>query len=162
VIVTHDVIDAVLLADRVVVVEGGRVVEEGATQHVLTRPRSRFAARIAGLNMVRGSARGDAVVAADGLHVEGLPQESLIEGQPAVAVFSPSAVAVYRDPPGGSPRNVIRATVSDLEPHAHQVRIHAAGLSADVTPAGLSQLGIVPGDDVVLAVKASEVRVYPA
>ena len=162
VVITHDVIDAVLLADRVLVVEGGRVVERGPTQRVLTRPRSPFAARIAGLNMVRGKARGDAVTASDGLHIEGLPQEPLSEGAPAVAVFSPSAVAVYREPPGGSPRNAIRATVTDLEPHAHQVRIHAAGLSADVTPAALTELRVGPGDEVVLAVKASEVRVYPA
>ena len=55
VVATHDVLDALLLADRVAVVEGGRVVEQGPTRDVLARPRTAFAARIAGLNLVVGT-----------------------------------------------------------------------------------------------------------
>ncbi len=58
IIVTHDVLDAALLADRVIVMDHGRIVEHGATTEVLTRPRSRFGASIAGLNLLRGSRGG--------------------------------------------------------------------------------------------------------
>jgi molybdate transport system ATP-binding protein len=160
VLVTHDVLDAVLLADEVVVLEGGRVVERGSTTQVLTRPTSAFAARIAGLNLVRGSATGATVRGPGGLHIAGLPDESVRDGQDAVAVFSPAAVGVYREEPHGSPRNVLRATVTDLEPHGHQVRVHTAYVAADITPAALAELGLSPGDEVVLTVKASEVAVY--
>ena len=162
IVVTHDILDAVLLADDVAVLEGGRVVEEGPTSRVLTRPTSRFAARIAGLNLVRGTAHGTTVSTPEGLHVEGLSEEVLADGAAAVAVFSPSAVGVYRVAPSGSPRNVVHATVTELEPHGHQVRVHTAYLSADITPAALADLALAPGTEVVLTVKASEVAVYAA
>ncbi len=52
--------------------------------------------------------------------------------------------------------------MTDLEPHGHQVRVHTAYLSADITPAALAELGLAPGDDVVFTIKASEVAVYAA
>jgi molybdate transport system ATP-binding protein len=162
VLVTHDVLDAVLLADDVVVLDAGRVVEQGPTAAVLTRPTSAFAARVAGLNLVRGTARGGGVDGPGGLHVAGMSDDGLRDGEPAVAVFSPASVGVYRREPHGSPRNVVRATVSELEPHGHQVRVHTPHLSADITPAALAELGVAPGDEVVLTVKASEVSVYAA
>jgi molybdate transport system ATP-binding protein len=166
VVVTHDVLDAVLLADDVAVLEAGRVVEQGSTAQVLARPRSAFAARVAGLNLVRGTAAASgastAVSTPQGLRVEGLADEPVPDGGAAVAVFSPSAVGVYREAPHGSPRTTVRARVTDLEPHGHQVRVHTADVSADVTPAALAELGIGVGDEVVLTVKASEVAVYAA
>jgi molybdate transport system ATP-binding protein len=159
-LVTHDVLDAVLLADEVVVLDAGRVVERGPTATVLTRPTSAFAARIAGLNLVRGTLHGDAVVSPDGVRVAGLVDESVRDDNAAVAVFSPAAVGVYRVAPQGSPRTAVRATVTDLEPHGHQVRVHTAYLSADITPAALADLALAPGDEVVLTVKASEVAIY--
>lgn len=159
-LVTHDVLDAVLLADEVVVLDAGRVVERGPTATVLTRPTSAFAARIAGLNLVRGTLHGDAVVGPGGVRVAGLVDESVHDEDAAVAVFSPAAVGVYRVAPQGSPRTAVRATVTDLEPHGHQVRVHTAYLSADITPAALADLALTPGDEVVLTVKASEVAIY--
>jgi molybdate transport system ATP-binding protein len=162
VIVTHDVLDALLLADRVVVVDDGRVVEDGPTAQVLARPRSAFAARIAGLNMVRGTGTGHGVRSREGLVVEGLAEAPVEPGGRAVAVFRPSAVGVYVRPPGGSPRNVIHATVTELEPHGDQVRVRAGDLSADVTAAAVADLDLAPGARVVLTVKANEVALYPA
>lgn len=161
-IVTHDVLDALLLADRVVVVDGGRIVEDGPTAQVLARPRSAFAARIAGLNMVRGVLAGRGVRSSGGLVVEGLTEAPIEQGGSAVAVFRPSAVGVFVHPPGGSPRNVIDATVTELEPHGDQVRVRSGDLSADVTAAAVADLDLAPGARVVFAVKASEVAVYPA
>jgi molybdate transport system ATP-binding protein len=160
VIVTHDVLDALLLADRVLVVDRGRVVEEGPTAKVLARPRSAFAARIAGLNMVRGTFDGSGVRAPDGLHVEGLADQPVAVGDPVVAVFRPSAVGVYRRAPGGSPRNALEVTITELEPFGDQVRLRTAHLSADVTAAAVADLDLAPGTPVVFTVKASEVAIY--
>jgi molybdate transport system ATP-binding protein len=162
VLVTHDILDAVLLADEVAVVDQGRVVEHGPTTQVLTRPTSAFAARSAGLNLLRGTADRSAVITPDGLRVEGLHDDPLVDGQAAVAVFSPSAVSVFREAPSGSPRNTIRAVVTELEPHGHQIRVRTEYVAAEVTPAAVADLGLVPGTPVVLSVKASEVAVYPA
>ena len=162
VIVTHDVLDALLLADRVVVIDGGRVVEDGPTAEVLARPRSAFAARIAGLNLVRGTLEGHGVRGRDGLLVEGLAEEPVGEGDGARRGVPPQRGAVYREPPGGSPRNVIAVTITELEPHGDQIRVRTADLSADVTRPPSPSSTWPRRRRVVFAVKASEVAIYRA
>ncbi|MGQ0717654.1 MAG: sulfate/molybdate ABC transporter ATP-binding protein [Pseudonocardiales bacterium] len=161
VVVTHQVIDALVLADRVVVLDGGRVVEQGPTRDVLTRPRSAFAARLAGLNLISGIATATGLRAEDGSEFTGAT-ESTVVGAAAVAVFTPAAVAVYMDPPKGSPRNVIQDRVEALEPNGTLVRVRgAAGLAADITPVAVVELGLHTGAGVWFVVKAAEVAVYP-
>jgi len=163
VLVTHDVLDALLLADRVVVLEGGRVVEDGATADVLTRPRSAFAARVAGLNLLAGRWE-DGVRTPEGRLVHGSvvgPQPG--PGQDVVAVFRPEAVSVFDHAPGGSPRNVFEVTVTELEPvGGGVVRVRAGALAADVTTRAVPDLDLVPGSRATFTVKATEVSVYLA
>jgi molybdate transport system ATP-binding protein len=163
IIVTHDALDALLLADRVLVLEDGRVVEEGPSADVLARPRSAFAARIAGLNMLRGTWRDGAVLTSAGRHVAGETGEGLTprDGDPVVAVFSPTAVSVFRAAPGGSPRNAFEVVVTDLEPQHGHVRVRADELAADITPQAAAELDLAPGTPAWFAVKATEVSVYP-
>jgi molybdate transport system ATP-binding protein len=159
VIATHDVLDALLLADRVVVLEGGRVVEQGPTAEVLSRPRSEFAAQIAGLNLLAGVWDGQALVARD-LRVEGMERTPVTAGAEVVAVFRPSAVSVYLDAPSGSPRNAFVVTIAALEPHGDQVRVRGGGMSALITPHAAAELALAPGNRVTFTVKASEVDLY--
>ncbi|MEO6605826.1 MAG: TOBE domain-containing protein, partial [Aeromicrobium sp.] len=146
--------------DRVIVMDRGRIVEQGATKDLLARPRSQFGAGIAGLNLLVGVAEQGSVRTAAGSLVEGLSAEPLADGESAVAVFSPSAVGVYLEPPSGSPRNVFAATITELEPIGAQIRVRTAELSADVTASALAELGLLPGTAVHLSVKASEVALY--
>ncbi|MFF0608648.1 sulfate/molybdate ABC transporter ATP-binding protein [Nocardia tengchongensis] len=172
ILVTHDIIDAVTLADRVVVIESGRVIESGSVTEVLARPRSRFAARIAGVNLILGSAvsggsAGLGAVAEGTTEVFGRAEDDWTPGGHAAAVFSPAAVAVHLEHPEGSPRNVFRVRVAELEDHGGIVRVRAvdgpgaaAGLAADLTPAAVARLAVAPGMEVYFAVKATEVDVY--
>lgn len=167
VLVTHDVLDALSLADRVVVLDGGRIVEEGAVQRVLARPRSAFAARIAGVNLLSGKVRDGGVDTVAGA-VYGLAEDGCRDGEDVVAVFAPSAVAVHREVPEGSPRNIFRVRLAAVESRGPVVRVRAddhddgtAGLVADVTATAVADLDLVPGADVWFAVKATEVAVYP-
>ncbi|AOW95209.1 molybdenum ABC transporter ATP-binding protein [Rhodococcus sp. WMMA185] len=167
VVVTHDVLDALALADRVIVVDDGRVVESGSVRDVLTRPRSPFGARIAGLNLVPVSGAPDDLVAATGARMHGLPGADFVPGSAAVAVFAPHAVAVHRHRPEGSPRNVFRVTISEIEVRGPTVRVRAdAGgrleLSADVTVASVAELDLVPGANVFFVIKAAEVALHAA
>jgi len=171
VLVTHAALDALVLADRVVVLVAGRVVEEGATREVLARPRSPFAARIAGLDLVPGVACPDGLKTGDGFVITG-HAEGTATGEPAVAVFPPAAVAVFADRPHGSPRNVVPVRLAAVEPHGDLVRLRAGvraggpdwaeGLAADVTPAALVDLPAEPGAELWFAVKATEVAIHPA
>lgn len=161
VLVTHDLLDALLLADRVVVLDGGRVVEEDSTTDVLARPRSAFAAHLAGLNLLPGTWDGERVVLPDGTAVAALPGDPAPHpGGPAVALFRPQSVAIYRDAPEGSPRNAIATRIQEIEPLGDRIRVRCGDLSADVTIAAAAELGLAPGDRVVLAVKATEVTAY--
>lgn len=167
VLVTHDILDALTLADRVIVLDGGRIVEQGPVREVLSRPRSAFAARIAGVNLVAGTLDGHTLVTAAGQHLHGLP-DTPADG-PAVALFRPAAVAVHLTPPGGSPRNRIPVTVGEIEPRGELVRVRAvdgpdgtAGLVADLTADAAADLDLVPGRDVWFVVKATEVALYPS
>lgn len=161
-LVTHDVLDALLLADRVVVLEDGRVVEEGPTSQVLSRPRSAFAARIAGLNILTGTWRDGRVHTAAGDAVAGMTSDPApTTGARAAAVFSPGAVSVYRQAPEGSPRTVLRARVTEIEPHGDRIRIRTTLAAADVTPQAAAELDLTPGSEVLLSIKATEITVYP-
>jgi molybdate transport system ATP-binding protein len=171
VLVTHSALDALVLADRVVVLTGGRVVEHGPTREVLARPRSPFTARIAGLDLVPGIAGTDGLRTADGTFVAGRVEGTVVGG-PAVAVFRPSAVAVFAEQPKGSPRNVFQVRLAAIEPREDVVRLRAAalpggpawvdGLAADVTPTAVADLMAEPGALLWFAVKAAETAVYPA
>jgi molybdate transport system ATP-binding protein len=170
VIATHDVLDALLLADRVVVLDGGRVAELGPTREVLARPRSAFAARIAGLNIVAGTWADGGIRPATGdliqgrLHDDGGGTDRAVPTAraPMVAAFRPSAVSVFPHRATGSPRNSWPVTVTALEPHGDLVRVRAGQLSADITPQAAADLALTPGDSVWFTVKATEVDLYPA
>jgi len=168
-LVTHDLIDALSLADRVIVLESGRIVEDGPARTVLAHPRSAFAARIAGIDLLAGIVDDHGIVTRDGLRIQGILDPGCVPGQHAVAVFSPSAVAVHLTSPGGSPRNHLAVTIAELEPRGELVRVTSAdiaggagGLVADITAAAAADLDLVPGKRVHYAVKATEVTIYPA
>ncbi|CAN1490518.1 CysA ABC-type sulfate/molybdate transport systems, ATPase component [Mycobacteriaceae bacterium] len=154
-LITHDLIDVLTLADRVLVLEEGKVVEVGRVSEVLTAPRSDFGARIAGVNLVRGRMTGpgtlrDAAgvnwhgvnwhgvnwhgvnwhgVNWHGVNWHGTPAENSGSPQEGVAVFAPAGVAVYRDQPHGSPRNSVRVRIAGLEINGGVVRVRAAAQS---------------------------------
>ena len=170
-LVTHDLLDVLAVADSVVVLEAGRVVERGPALEVLSRPRSAFAARLAGVNLVAGTlagAGGEAVVrAGDGLELHGLPDPACEPGSAVAATFSPRAVSVHRAPPGGSPRNTVPVTLDALELQGELVRVRGAApgghrLAADITPGSVAALDLAPGSRVLFTVKAAEVSIYPA
>ncbi|MCO4275666.1 ABC transporter ATP-binding protein [Pseudarthrobacter sp. HLT3-5] len=165
IIITHDVLDALMLADRVVILENGRISEEGPTRGVLQRPRSRFAAGLAGLNFVAGHITEHGL-RAGALNLYGHHDVAgpLPTGQPGVAVFPPSAVSVFLTEAHGSPRNSFAVTITDLEPHGDGIRVRAGDggqLSADITPAASVDLGLAPGMQVYFVIKAGAVAIYP-
>lgn len=162
IIITHDILDALMLADRVIVLEDGRITEQGPTREVLEKPRSRFAAGLAGLNLVAGTVSDAGVTTAQGMVVAGHRDGTIEPGQDGVAVFPPSAVSVFLTEEHGSPRNSFQVIITDLEPHGDQIRVRAGRLSADITPAASADLGLTPGMSVYFVIKAAAIAIYPA
>jgi molybdate transport system ATP-binding protein len=174
ILITHDLLDVFTLADRVLVLESGKIAEIGPVADVLTAPRSHFGARIAGINLVNGTIGPDASLhARSGAHWHTTPAQQLGDqlapGHTAVAVFPPTAVAVYRDRPHGSPRNTVEVTVAELAVRGSAVLVRgqeqpdgAPGLAAEITVDAAKELRLTPGERVWFAVKAHEVVLYPA
>lgn len=168
IVVTHDLLDALAVADSVAVLEAGRVVEHGPARRVLTAPRSDFAARIAGINLIAGRvARPGVLRTSWGAEISGVGAVDV--GADAVALCRPNAVAVFPAAPHGSPRNVVAVTVAEMEVHGETVRIRGAGqpdggtgLAADVTATAVADLEVELGETVYFAVKAQEVQLLPA
>jgi molybdate transport system ATP-binding protein len=166
-VVTHDLLDALLLSERIIVMDQGKVAESGATDEVLRHPRTRFTARIAGLNLIRGDYADGSVIDGRGLAVEGSVRdgEAPTAGSRAAAVFSPAAVSIFLEPPGGSPRNNLRVTIAELEPRGDLVRVRSDDhrghfISADITLRSVAGLDLYPGREVTYSIKAAEVTIY--
>jgi molybdate transport system ATP-binding protein len=160
VVVTHDVLDAIVLADRVAVVENGRIVQAGVLAEIASAPRTDYVARLLGLNLYRGRATGTTVHLAGGGR---LTVADPAYGDVFVA-FPPTAVALYLSRPDGTPRNAWPAVVRAVEEYAGHARVALDGappVAADVTTAAVAQLGLVPGVEVWAVVKASETAAYP-
>jgi molybdate transport system ATP-binding protein len=159
-LVTHDPLDALILADRLVVVEDGRVVQEGDASEITARPRTDYVARLVGLNLYRAHAAGHVATLAGGFS---LSVAESCEG-PAFVAFPPTALALFPARPAGSPRNTWPATIAGVQRHGDLLRVRLEGpitAAADVTPAAAAQLDLVPGRTVWVALKASETRAYP-
>ncbi|MGZ4584461.1 MAG: sulfate/molybdate ABC transporter ATP-binding protein [Mycobacterium sp.] len=170
ILITHDLLDVFTLADRVLVLESGKVSEVGPVAEVLTAPRSHFGARIAGINLVDGTVGSDGSLRTGaGSRWHAAPGGQFTAGEHAVAVFSPAAVAVYREEPHGSPRNTVAVTVAELDIRGSAVLVRASeqpggapGLTAEITVDAARELRITPGERVWFSIKAHEVAMYPA
>jgi molybdate transport system ATP-binding protein len=160
-LVTHDPVDAYALADRVAIIEDGRVVQAGRLADVAARPRSRYIADLVGVNLFSGIADDDAIAIGTGGRI--VPADR--PHGAALAVIQPHSVALYPAPPGGSPRNVWSCTVAEIDHQLDRVRVRLDGpvpLVAEITPAAAESLGLRTGDRVWASVKATEIATYPA
>ena len=160
-VVTHDPLEAAALADRLVVMESGRLVQTGTPAQVTEHPRSQYVADLVGVNLMRGQADHGSVRMPGGPVVAAAGAES---GE-VFAVIHPRAVSLYRQRPEGSPRNVWSGRIGGIELMGGRVRVRIDGdipLVAEVTPAALRELNLDEGDGVWLSFKATDVGVYPA
>ena len=161
IVVTHEPFEAMALADRLVVIEDGCVTHEGTPAEISERPRSRYVADLVGLNLFHGQGR-DHEVELSG--TTSLRVAEVVDGE-VFAVVHPRAVALHTKPPEGSPSNVWCGVIQSFDLEGERVRVRVdgpVGIVAEVTPAAISELGLVQGDDVWVAVKATEITVYPA
>ena len=160
-IVTHDPLEAVALADRLVVIEKGTIVQSGTPAEVTERPRTPYIADLVGVNLFRGSAADGEVRLAGG----GAVSVSSREQGDVFAVIHPRSVVVHRTRPEGSSRNVWRGRADGIELVGDRARLRVEGempLVAEITPGAVSELRLAEGGEVWVSVKATEVAIYPA
>jgi molybdate transport system ATP-binding protein len=159
-LVTHDPLEAMTLADRLVILEQGRVTQTGAPAQVSAQPRSRYVAELVGVNLYRGHAAGHTIQLAGGATLVTADDH---HGEVFAAVH-PHAVALHRRAPEGTPRNVWAGSAETLEAAGNRIRVRVSGpvpIVAEVTPAAAAELRLGDGGPVWVAVKATEVTAYP-
>lgn len=161
VLVSHDPVDALALADDVAILEAGRLTQVGTMADVAAFPRSRYVADLIGTNLVTGVANGGTIETDRGFAVSiAEPRQGAV-----FATISPAAIALHRNEPEGSPRNRWLTSVSHVDLLGDRVRVRLAeplGLTAEVTPGAIAELGLAEGDPVWASVKATEIVSYPA
>ena len=165
VVVTHDPADALLLGDRVLVLEDGRVTQDAPVAEVARRPASRYAATLVGTNLLAATPHGRTARTTAGTEVvvaEELP--AAVPDDRIGLIVAPSAVALHPDRPVGTPRNVWPVAVTAVELLGSRARVAVAlpagdELVAEVTLAAVDDLGITPGVSLWASVKATEIAV---
>ena len=178
-LITHDPTDAFVLADRVHILENGRITQSGTPDELRRAPATDYAADLSGINLVRGTARnGEVTVLPDGATGSDAAQSEASSRRPAVvlhaadttaagpvlATIHPRAIALHRERPSGSPRNVWRTTAEAVEPLGDITRVllgQPLQLTADITPGAAHELLIRPGTGLWVSVKATEVELAP-
>jgi molybdate transport system ATP-binding protein len=166
VVVAHDPIDALTLADTVVVLERGSITQIGTPDDIRSAPRTEYAADLVGVNFFRGvleplgDGAGRLATQAGSITV------ATAEDAPVtvVATLSPSDVSLHVEAPSGSARNALRGTVASIWIDGGRARVRVASeppVVADVTTGSLERLGIREGTDVWAGFKAVEVRIEP-
>ncbi|MDO4259182.1 MAG: ABC transporter permease [Actinomycetaceae bacterium] len=163
-LITHDMVEAITLAQRVAIMEGGRIAEVGAPAELFGQPSSVFTANLAGLNIVQGQVEsaGEGMVV---MRLGGARLMALGEGAAAAQafLFAPEAVALYREQPSGSPRGIFPARVESAQASGNLVTVtlridEKQSIRARVTASAWAELAAAPGEELWCAVKATQVR----
>ena len=161
-LITHDPVDAAVLADDIIVLDGGRVAQTGTPAEITARPRSRWVAELTGTNLFAGRAGTEGAVALE--HGGTLTVADHLRPGPVFVVVHPRAVALHLRQPQGSARNAWPGRVTAVEPVGDRIRVHVAAtpaIVAEVTASAVREIGLREGTDVWVAVKATEIDVYP-
>jgi len=160
-LVTHDPVDAYALADRIAILEHGRIAQTGTIADVTAHPRSRYVAELVGTNLVRGVVTDGVLVTEAGARVV-----VAAESGPVFAVIRPQAITLSLGvDPNSSARNVWSGIVGDIDLLGDRARVGVDGplpVVAEITTASLDELGLRPGDAVHAALKATDITTYPA
>ncbi len=159
-LITHDPVDAFLLADRICVLEGGRVTQVGTTEEIRRRPATEYIAAAMGTNLLHGhNTKGMINMAGSDLQLHTVYGGS--DG-PVVVTIAPNTVALHQRQPDGSPRNTWSTSVATVERRGDITRVVLAAplpLEVDITVSAADALDVQPGSKVWAAVKATEIAV---
>lgn len=159
VIVAHDVVDIMVLADRVVVLDDGRVTQVADPVGLERRPRSAYAAALVGTNLLRAHRRGDVIELADDVAVA-----SSAPGPdgPVDVIVAPRDVTVSH-PDGRTGVGTWHAPIIGMEAAGNEVHLRVGGtvpIAARATLDSLRDLHPTPGAIVQVTIDPTHLRVF--
>jgi molybdate transport system ATP-binding protein len=166
ILVSHDFTDVLGLADRVLVIHEGRVVQTGRPAELLEAPASGFVASLAGVNYCVGhAARRDELTEVQNADWP-IPIRSVdaAEGPVGVVVY-PWEVSLAAELPQGSALNAVSGAVRRVAVVGNRARVTLDSrppIVAEVTEQSVRHLELEPGTIVVASWKATSTRLVPA
>jgi molybdate transport system ATP-binding protein len=166
-LVTHDRVEAMSLADHLVVMDAGKCRQQGPVADVFTRPVDLAVAHIVGMETVQP---GQVLNVADGLATVAVGSAQLIALAPEVPATAvhvcirAEEVVLQREAGVSSPRNRLEAEVASITPEGPLVRVGldcGFFLTALLTRPGCAELALQPGDKILALIKASSIHLIP-
>jgi molybdate transport system permease protein len=160
-LVTHDPVDALSLADRVLALDGGRLVQFAPTADLARAPRTPWLASLLGANGLRGRVAGSEIELDAGGSMT-VAEPAGPDGAPALAVVPAHGISLHAQRPAGSPRNAWPVVVRDITVTGSRARVHCTGrpdVVAEITPQAVADLRLDEGIEVWASVKATEITV---
>jgi molybdate transport system ATP-binding protein len=166
ILVTHDPVEALTLADRIVVLEEGQITQSGTPEQLRNAPRTPYVADLVGVNLFAGRLEpldpgaGSVVTPAGNVVVpwpDDLPREP-VDG--VLAVLRPADVVLHTSMPEGSARNVVSGRIVDIAIEGERARVRLAGtppVVAEITLGSVDRLGLREGGTAWASFKAVEV-----
>ena len=157
--VTHDQVEAMTMADRIVVLRDGRIEQEGAPLDVYDRPANVFVATFIGspsMNLLTGRYRGGAVVMADGTALPAWDVRPQPDDAPLTIGIRPEHLEVVTGDEG------IAARLIALEPTGAETMVMAELCGTVVTAVTTQRLSLRPGDPVRLRSRAGKQLYFDA
>ena len=167
VLATHDRADAFSLADRVIVMRDGRVVQSGCPEDLFENPVDPFIAAVTGAEL---SFRASVSSSEDGLLVVKVDETELAAAGSAApgdrvrVVYRPEDLFLSRTEIQGSPRNRFQARVTELRPAGSLLRVRLEGAGhwvAVITRAAADELSLEIGALIWVQVKATALHAFP-
>ena len=156
-IVTHDLVDAFTLADRVMIIEGGKLTQFDVPDRIRSRPGSEWIADLVGWNYYEGIGEGSVVTLPHGTTI--FTAQDDLDGPTSISI-NPASVSIFKSQPSGSPRNSWLSSIKNIEILDGRARVSLVGeidICADITTVAANELRQSISSEVWVSVKATEV-----
>jgi tungstate transport system ATP-binding protein len=168
ILTTHDQMDALRLADRMVVMEQGKIVQSGTPSSVHNQPANEFVATFVGMENIFTGTVTETDNGLFSVSVAGRTMEVMGDGafQEAVVIcIRPEHVVISLANPEGatSTRNIFPCTVSKIVQLGLFTKVYldcGFSLVAAITNQSLDNLALQPGSQVFASFKATSVHVF--
>ncbi len=176
VMVTHNYLDALVFGEQILVLEQGRLLQQGGQQDLLRYPRSSYVAELVGMNFFQGklherqSRLARIELEAGEVEVQAMLEEE--QGQPGQqisVVVDPRSITLHREGPEGSARNSFQGKILQILPiEQDQGRVRVSliqelgglQLTAEITANSAAEMDLMEGQSIYASFKASEARAY--
>jgi len=161
--VTHSRSDAIILADRMAVMNNGEIIQVGKTGEIFRKPESKFVAEFVGVeNLFEGEAKrrdGITIFRTEGMEIY---SSMAVEGR-AYASIRPEEIIISREKIESSARNCMEGVVKEMVDMGNLIRVNVdCGVTfmVNITHESMDEMHISVGDRVYLIFKAQNVHLF--